>query len=208
MAEELTVAIRQLRGKRNSRRMRGDGKIPAVLYGHGRECVDLSVSRDAFDLVIRHGSRVVMLTGGVNEQAQIKDVQWNTWGNEVLHIDFTRVSEHEKIEVTLPVELYGEAPGLKDGGIVEQLIHQATLECSATAVPEHLTVSVNHLNLGDSVSLSALELPQGARFLDDPSSVVVHCVEPAEAPEEEAVEAGAEPEVIGEKEADRDSEEE
>ena len=200
MAEELTVEIRQTRGKRNARRMRAGGKIPAVLYGHGLECVDLSIPRDALDQAIRHGSQVVMLGGAVNERAQIKELQWNTWGTEVLHVDFTRVSAHEKIEVTLSVELRGEAPGLKDGGIVEHLLHEINVACPATSVPEHLVVSVNQLELGQSVSVSEIELPEGARCLDDPSSVVVHCVEPAAAPEEEAEAVGVEPEVIGQKE--------
>lgn len=207
MAEELNVELRQTRGKRNSRRMRNAGKIPAVLYGHGLECVDLSVPREAFNLVVRHGSRVVMLTGGVSEQAQVKEVQWNTWGNEVLHVDFTRVSADEKIEVTLPVELLGEAPGVKEGGIVEQLLHEVTLECPATAVPERLSVSLNHLALSGSITVSDLSIPAGARFLSDPSSIVVHCVEPTAAEEEVVSEMGAiEPEVIGQKRTEESEE--
>lgn len=207
MAEELNVEIRQTRGKRNARRMRAAGKIPAVLYGHGKECVDLCIPHEALDQVIRHGSRVVMLSGAVNERAQIKDLQWNTWGNEVLHVDFTRVSAHEKIEVALPVELRGEAPGVRDGGVVEQLLHEINLACPADAVPENITVSVNQLELGSSVSVGDLELPKGATCLDEASSVIVHCVEPVAAPEEEEEAAAeGEPEVIGQKEEDASEE--
>ena len=202
MAEELTVEVRQTQGKRNARRMRAAGKIPAVLYGHGKKCVDLCIPHEGLNRVIRHGSRVVMLSGAVNERAQIKELQWNTWGNEVLHVDLTRVSAHEKIEVTLPVELRGEAPGIKEGGVVEQLLHEINLACPADSVPESISVSVNRLGLGGSVSIADLELPKGAACLDDASSVIVHCVEPVAVPEEEGVEAAAEgePEVIGQKE--------
>ncbi len=201
MAEQLNVEIRQTRGKRDCRRLRKVGSIPAVLYGHGQENVCLSVPAEQLKGLVQHGSRLADLTGAVNESAFIREVQWDTWGVDVLHVDFTRISAHEKVEVRVPLELRGEAPGVKQGGVVEQLIHDVELSCPASAIPEKIEVNINHLRLGDSVAVAELDLPNGATVLVSPEVVVVHCTEPVEAPEEEAAEAvSGEPEVIGAKE--------
>ncbi|MBN2022891.1 MAG: 50S ribosomal protein L25 [Pirellulales bacterium] len=211
MAETLQVGLRDSRGKRNARRMRKGGAIPAILYGHGQDCVALSVPADAMGAALRHGSRVVELAGAVTESALIRELQWDTWGTRLLHIDFTRVSADEMVTVTVAVELRGEAPGVKAGGMIEHFVHEVEIECLATAVPDKLAVNVNHLELGGGVTVADLPLPQGARCLDDPETVVVQCVLPTEAPEEQAVEGAegeAEPEVIGgRKEKEEESEE-
>ena len=153
MAEVLNVECRETRGKRNARRLRNAGKVPAVLYGHGEQSISLSVPAEELDHAVRRGSRLVNLTGGVQQQAFIRELQWDTWGTHVLHVDFTRISEHEKVQVEVTVELRGEAPGLKEGGVVEQLLHQVQIECEVTAIPEKLEVNINQLNLGESVSM-------------------------------------------------------
>jgi large subunit ribosomal protein L25 len=199
MAEELHVELRQDRGKRNSRRLRKAGSIPGVLYGHRKENVCLAVPAEPLDAMVQHGNRLVTLCGAVDESAFIREVQWDVWGTHVLHVDFTRVSEHEKVRIQVAVEVRGEAPGVKEGGVVEQLIHHVEIECPASAVPEKLDVNINHLKLHDSTTFAQLELPQGAAISGDPAAVVVQCVEPVEVPEVEVVEAAeGEPEVIGE----------
>ena len=198
MAEELKVEIRSSLGKHSSRRLRKAGGVPGVLYGHGKENVCLSAPADTLDALVTHGGRLVTLIGGVNESAFIRDVQWDIWGTHVLHVDFTRVSEDEKVEVEIPIELRGEAPGLKEGGVVEQIIHQLQIDCPAGNVPERISASINNLKLHDSITVADLELPDGATVLGETSAVVVHCVEPIEVPEEAVVEAApGEPEVIG-----------
>ena len=199
MAEQLTVELREIQGKLNNRRLRLSGTVPAVLYGHGLENIKLSVPEEALGNALRHGSRLVNLVGGVNESAFIRELQWNTWGTQVLHVDFTRISADEEVEVTLTIELRGEAPGVREGGVVEHLIHQVEIACPAGSIPEKLKVNINHLKLEDKILLSQLELPQGARLLEeDLEAVIVQCVVPAELPEEEGGEgAEAEPEVIG-----------
>jgi large subunit ribosomal protein L25 len=204
MAESLSVERREQRGKLNNRRLRRDGKIPAVLYGHGLQNVDLMVSDEALTSALRHGTRLVNLTGAVEESAFIRELQWNTWGTHVLHVDFTRISLDEEVEVTVTVELRGEAPGVRDGGIIEQFIHDVEIACPAGAIPEKLRVNINHLKLDDKITLAQLELPQGARLMaDDLEVIVVQCVVPAELPEDAPAEAVAgEPEVIGAKKED------
>jgi len=210
MPELLQVQSRQTRGKHDARRMRRAGQIPAILYGHGQECVSLSIAADALEAALRHGSRVVELAGAVKESALIRDLQWNTWGTEVLHVDFSRVSADETVEVTIAVELRGEAPGLRDGGVLEHLVHEIEIECKATEVPERIKVNVNHLMIGQSISVAELVLPEGAVCHANPKDIVVQCVVPAELPEEEeaAAPSEAEPEVIGgRKETEEEKEE-
>mgnify|MGYP001615633790 CR=1 FL=1 len=199
MAEVLNVETRDTRGKRNARRLRLAGKIPAVLYGHGKETVALALSADAIDAAVRHGVRLISLTGAVTDQAFVRELQWDTWGKHVLHVDFTRVSAHEKVRVQVVVELRGEAPGMKQGGVVKQLIHEVPIECEVTALPEKLYVNINHLNLDDSITIGSLELPPTVAILVEPEMVVVQCVQPVEVEEEGAAAEPAEPEVIGRK---------
>jgi large subunit ribosomal protein L25 len=199
MAEVLSVELRGTRGKRNARHNRRDGKLPAVLYGHGLESVSLLVSADQFESAVRHGARLVKLSGAVDEQAFVRDIQWNTWGTHVLHVDFTRVSEHEKVQVHVVIELRGEAPGMKAGGVVKQHIHDVEVECEATAIPEKLYVNINHLEMGQSIAVGQLQLAPGVTVMVDPELLVVECAEPVEIEEEAATAAEGEPEVIGRK---------
>jgi large subunit ribosomal protein L25 len=198
---ELNVERRDSRGKLNARRLRRAGAIPAVLYGHGQETIALSIPAEALDVAVRHGARLLNLTGAVKEQAFLREVQWNTWGTQILHVDFSRISEHEKVQVQVSVELRGEAPGVREGGVVVQHVHEVEIECEVASIPEKLFVNVNHLKLGDQVAIKDLDLPPTARVLGDQEVIVVECTEPAVEEEEAAApaEGTAEPELIGRK---------
>jgi large subunit ribosomal protein L25 len=152
---------------------------------------------------------MVGLTGAVNESAFIRELQWDTYGTRVLHVDFTRISVDELVKVHLTVELRGQAPGVSEGGVVEQLVHDVQIECPAGAIPDKLYVSVNQLKLNDTISLAQLELPAKAKVLGDPETVVVQCVVPVEKPEEEAAAepVEGEPEVIGAKKEEEEEKE-
>jgi large subunit ribosomal protein L25 len=208
MAEVLNTKKRETRGKRNAKRLRLAGSIPAILYGHGEENQSLQVVADEMATVIRHGGRVVELKGAVNEKAFIRSTQWDVYGIEVLHVDFTRVSEHERVEVKVNVELRGQAPGVKDGGAVEHLVHEIEIECEALSIPEKIEVSIMELKIGDAITAGEVTLPAGAKLLSDPDDVVVHCVVHREEEAEEGEGAVAEPEVIGRKAGDEDEAEE
>lgn len=209
MAEVLEVEARESRGKRNARRMRQAGKIPAILYGHGEDNVALSIPADIIEAAVNQGSRVVTLSGAVEATAFIRELQWDVWSRRVQHIDFTRVSAGDTVEVNLAIEFRGEAPGVKEGGVVEQQLHEIHLECPVTSLPEKMVININDLGLEESIKISDLELPQGSRYLGDENDMVVHCIIPLEAPEEGEEGAGeGEPEVIGgSKEDEEDSKE-
>ncbi len=204
---KLSVERREEVGKRRNRRLRESGKTPAVLYGHKQDVVNLAVATELVEAALRHGSRFVQLEGAVNERAFIKEVQWNVWGDVVLHVDFTRVSEHERVQLSVPVVLRGEAPGVKDGGVVKQHLHMIEVEAEPTSAPEHVNVGINALGFNRQIRVADVQAPEGVKFLTDPETLVVECVEPivVEETEGEAVE-GAEPEVIGRKKEESDAE--
>lgn len=207
MSETLKVELRSSRGKRHARRLRGKGTVPAVLYGHGEANLSLAVPAEELQAVVRHGARVVDLVGAVSEKAFLRDLQWDTFGVAVLHVDFSRVSADEKVEVEVAVDLRGESPGVKDGGVVSQFVHQVKVECLVTAIPDRLHLSVNELKLGDALTAASIELPSGATLVSPGELVIVQCLKPKEEVEEAAPAAeGAEPELIGRK-AEEESEE-
>ena len=208
MAETLNVQMRDSRGKRHAKRLRQAGAIPAVLYGHGEQNISLAIQSSEIAAAVRHGSRVVDLGGALKEKALIKHLQWDVYGNEVLHVDFSRVSEHERVQVTVPVKLRGQAPGVKEGGVIEHVEHEVEIDCEAVSIPDHLEISVKDLHLEGSLAADQIKLPEGVKLLTDPETVIVHCVLPAAEPEEEGAGAtGAEPEVIGRKAEDEEGEE-
>jgi large subunit ribosomal protein L25 len=208
MAEALNVQDRQQHGKRDARRLRASGSIPAILYGHGEANVPLSVSADELSSVVRHGGRVVELKGVVQEKAFIRELQWDVYGLHVLHVDFSRVSEHERLQLRVPVELRGQARGLKSGGVIEHLVHELEIECGALQIPDKIEVLVSELDLDGAIHAGELKLPPGVILLAEPEQVVVQCVLPQEEQEGSGMEAGtAEPEVIGRKADDEAGEE-
>jgi len=207
MAEVFHVQARDSRGKRNARRLRRTGRIPAVLYGHGEVPQSLSVAMDEVSTALRHGHRLVQLQGDVSEQAFIRDLQWDIYGTEVLHLDLSRVSATDRVRVAVPVELRGEAVGTKEGGVLQHLLHELQIECLATAMPEKLQLSVSALGVDGSLLASDVELPSGVKLVSDPHAIVVHCIRPvAEAVVAPAAAEGAEPEIIGRK-AEKEEEE-
>lgn len=205
MAEVLNCEKREVTGTLRNRRLRQAGKTPAVLYGRGENLV-ISIDTKDVDSAIRHGSRVVELKGGLNESALIKEVQWDAFGIDVLHIDLTRIDASEAIELTLKVALVGVAPGTKTGGTVKQLIHSVDVKIPATNVPEKLELRINDLELNGSMTVGDIPLPDGAKLITSADDVVVQCVEVVA--QEETAEADAdapsEPEVIGRKSEDEE----
>jgi large subunit ribosomal protein L25 len=197
MEEILTVELRETRGKHHARRLRKSGSVPAVLYGRGGKVVSLTMGRNALQAALRHGSRMVKLAGAEVGMALIQDLQWDAFGMEVQHVDLVRITADQQIRVAVAVELRGDAPGVKQGGILDQVLREVELEVQATSIPDRLHVNVNGLGLDQSITARDIEdLPEGAKLLNDPGTVIVHCVVPAEEAEEVRVSEGAEPELI------------
>jgi large subunit ribosomal protein L25 len=211
MAETVVLETqkREGRGSRKAHKLRAEGLIPAVLYGHKEATVSVSLPGDQLLAAIRHGSRVIDLkVGSVTQAALIREVQWDHLGKEILHVDFKRVDKDERIQVHVPVELRGTAPGLTGGGLLEQPLHTLNVECLATAVPDSVRVVIGELQIGGVLHVRDLHLPEGVKVLDDPDAVVVQIKAPMAEPEAAAPAPGpAEPEVIGRKAAEEGEEE-
>jgi len=201
MSDSVEVKLRKATGSRESRRLRNQGLVPAVLYGHGEKCVDLVATREAVEAAVRHGSRIVELKGAVKTGALIRELQWDTFGVEPIHVDFLRVSATDRVKVKVPVDLKGECPGQRAGGVLSLILHEIELECRADAVPEKIHAAVGKLQIGGTIKVHDLELPAGAKALADADEAVVTCTVAVEKAEEAAA-GGAEPELIGRKPAE------
>jgi large subunit ribosomal protein L25 len=200
MRAVLNAAVRTEVGSNAVKQVRKAGRIPAVLYGHGEQNVNLSLVGDEVNALIRHGSKLVDLKGDVADTALIRDVQWSTFGTAVLHVDLARVSAEELVRVTVPVEVKGTPAGARDGGVVELVVHDVEIECSAASIPDKIEVRVHELLVGQSLKAGEIALPEGLRILADPDMIIVHCVGREDEDEEAGAAAdAAEPEVIGRK---------
>ena len=192
-------------GKGGARKARAAGQIPGVLYGHGEEPVPVSVGARDFDLALRGhkgGNPIVNLAvAGGEYTALIRDVQYDPLTHDILHLDFQHISLTETIEVKVNVHLTGLPIGVKDGGgILETILREIEVRCLPTAIPASIEVDVSHLNIGDSVHVSEISVPN-VTVLNDGAETIATVVPPTvmeeKAPEAAVVEgAPAEPEVI------------
>lgn len=202
MAEilQLPVDTRTRTGTAEARRLRRRGLVPGCIYGHGGDPISISVHEDVITPLVFGGQKVMDVTFSDHSQlAILRDLQWDTFGTKILHFDLLRVDRDEKVEVEVPVELRGMSPGSLAGGILTQHLHTLTIECLAYAIPDHVEVRIGGLNIGDTVHVQDVKLPEGVAVLNPPEEVVVHVSEPYAVPElaeEEAAPEAAEPEVI------------
>ena len=165
MAEtvELDAKERASHGTRHARKLRKQGLVPAVVYGHGEATASLTIPADLLAKAIRHGVRVVDLkqASGV-QKALIREVQWDAMGHDILHVDFARVAADERITLDVRVELRGTAPGIAAGGVLVQPIHNLSVECLVIAVPESIRVNVAELQLNQAIHVKDLVLADGS----------------------------------------------
>jgi large subunit ribosomal protein L25 len=201
MAETVVLKTEKREGKGSHRaeKLRRQGKVPGVLYGHKQATESLSVTLDDLLAVIKSGARVVDIqTASGQEKAQLIEVQYDHLGKDLLHFDLKRVSADERIHVAVRIDLKGIAPGVTAGGRLDQPMHSLHVECPAISVPDSIRVNIGALQVGEIIHVKELALPEGVKALDDPDLVVVHVLE-AKAepvPTEAAPTEGAEPEVI------------
>jgi large subunit ribosomal protein L25 len=193
---QLAAESRTDTGKGAARRVRAAGRVPAVLYGHGIKPEHLSIDAREFGQALRSGGANALLelrVGRTRHLALAREVQRHPVRGSLTHIDFLVVRRGEKVTVQVPVHLTGEAPGVVQGGILDQDLHQINVEAEVTAVPEAVEGDVSGLQIGDVLRVGDLKAPAGATILDDAEasvvSVVAPTVEPVEAEEEEAAEA-------------------
>jgi large subunit ribosomal protein L25 len=205
MAEvTLEVTRRENTGKEVAKKLRREGKVPAVVYGGHKEPVAITVDRKAVSELVtksEHGVRSVFLLkmAGTDQQrhAMIKEITIDPISRSMKHIDFVRVVMDEKIKVTVPVHINGTAAGVKEGGLLDWQVRELHIECLPTAIPDTIEVDVTPLGGHDYYRVKDLKLPEGAKVLDDPERVVVGVTHArAEVADAAAEGTTAEPEVI------------
>lgn len=199
-ATKIAAKKRPNGGSRNSHRLRLQGIVPANVYGRGQDPVQISVTADAARPLVFSGHKVVDLDiEGTTEKALLREVQWDTFGNHLLHLDFMRIDATQRISVDVPIHLKGTAPGTLTGGILEQPLHALHIECLAIEVPDEIAVRINTLDLGQAIHVRDLaDLPASVVVKNPADSIVVHIVQ-AKAEEVAPVAGVAEPEVVGKK---------
>ena len=184
-------------GKGAARRLRAAGRVPAVLYGHGTKPRSLSIDARDFSHALRTdaGTNVLLdlQVGRTRHLALAKEIQRHPVKGTFTHVDFIVVRRGEKVQVTVPVHLVGEAPGVREGGIADQDLYQVHVEAEVTNVPDAVEADVSGLGIGDVLRVAELKSPDGATILEDPEASVVSVVPPVVEPApEEAEEAEAE----------------
>jgi large subunit ribosomal protein L25 len=199
---KLNVNSRDAQGSRAVRRLRRSGRVPGVLYGGGAEA--LGFDADAREL--RHalaGSGAVLdlsIDGGKPTPVVLKEAQRHPVRGETVHIDLLRVRLDQAISAVVPLELTGvdDAPGVKEGGILEQITRELNVEALPTAIPESIVHEVGDMQIGDTILVAALTPPDGVTLLDDAEETVVATLSPPRLQSETAEEIEAETEVVGE----------
>ncbi len=213
---KLATQPRPAGGSQATRKLRNQGLVPAVVYGHKEAVVPLALDRKELETALRHNTRVVDLQlDGKSETAVIQEVQYDHLGMGVLHVDFKRVSRDERVKMAVRIELKGTPAGLGGGHVLEQPLHSLHVECPALAIPDSIRVNVTNLHVGEPIHVKELTLPEGVKALDDPELVVVQIamvkVEAAPAAAvaapTEAAATPAEPEIVGRRVKEEEAEE-
>lgn len=186
----LKAEIRQHIGSKDATRLRKQGQIPAVVYGHKKEPVSIALDAKSFVEGLHQGRRLVEVEiDKKNETMLVKDVQYDYLGTEVIHVDLMRVDVTEMVRVTVPIELKGAAKGAQEGGMVEVHTGRIEVECRVTQIPDRITVSVKEMVLGDAIHAKDLKLPEGVKLISSPELLLATCHLVAEVKTTEELEA-------------------
>lgn len=198
----LKASLREEIGTKKAKILRKDGKVPAVLYGHGEEAVALTlVFRDLTE-GLHHGHRLYDIDiNGKTETMLVKDLQYDYLGKEIIHADFVRVNLAEMVTISVGLEFKGVAVGAGKGGMIDVHLDSLDMECKAGDIPESIEVSIRGIDIDDAIHAGEIELPAGATLKTAADALVVNChlVAEAKTTEEIEEELPTGPEVITEK---------
>jgi len=196
----LTVAPRSVEGSRSTRRLRRSGQVPGVVYGGGGEPVPFQVGERDLRLALAHAGAVITLTlDGQETPVVLKDHQRHPVTGLTMHIDLLRVDLTQTIHATVVLELTGveDAPGVKSGGVLEQITRELNVEALPASIPDTIVHDVSAAEIGDTITLDAVAVPEGVTLLDELETVVV-TVTPPRLSVEPSDELEQETEVVGE----------
>jgi large subunit ribosomal protein L25 len=195
MADRPTIDVKPRNefGTRVTKRLRRTGQVPGIVYGtpEGDTIPFAADARELRRILIGAGALIDLTLDGQSRPVIVKDMQHHPVRGEVIHIDFLQVRLDEKIHTQVPVHIVGadDAPGIKEGGVLETVTHQLNIEALPTDIPEFVEADVSDLGVADTMHLSALTPPAGVTFLDDlEETIIATVVVPTEEPEEPEVE--------------------
>lgn len=211
----LEVTRREKLGSRYARRERESGKLPAVLYGQGRDPVALSLNAKEAIRFFESGEKVFNIALAAENKTQtvlLKDIQYDYLGTNIIHADLTRVELDQEVESAIPVHLIGEAKGLKaSGALLQHPTTMITVRTTVRNLPEGVDVRIDDLEIGDSILAGDVELPEGVELASDAedliASIQMSQEEAADAEAEEVSSESAEPERVGEDKPEDEGEE-
>lgn len=208
----IEAELRTETGKGAARRIRRSGLIPGVVYGRGNEPRSIKIDpQDIEKLLLSNAIFDLTFVGEDGEESTviIKDYQKDVIKQNLLHVDFQFISMDEKITVSVPMNLEGEAVGVRDGGVLQQLLREIDIDVLPSEIPEEITIDISELEVGESLSVADLELPESIDLVTDSDEVIVTVVTPTELVEEDEEEEEdefLEPEVIGEEDEEEGEE--
>ncbi|HEX2261024.1 MAG TPA: 50S ribosomal protein L25 [Candidatus Binatia bacterium] len=196
---EIQVEMREVGSKRQARRIRRDGKIPGVLYGPKTAPVPLELNKKEFSNRVAglEGSHLVRLKSGstalADKVALVKEMQYHPITGEVVHTDLYEVDLTARIQVRVPLHFVGKAAGVVRGGILQPIVREIEVECLPLDIPEFFNVEVSALDIGDSVHIEELSIPEGVTVVSESNLALVSVVPPTveEAPTPTAAPAEA-----------------
>lgn len=199
----LSATLRSDTGKGVARSLRRAGNIPGVIYGHAREPQPLAVSARELERLLSHISAdttvIELSLGGTDTRALIREIQRHPFKREILHVDFQEIVAGEKMTVRVPLQLVGTPAGVRlGGGIVDHIIRELSISVDPANIPNHIDIDITNLELGESIHVSQVKVPDGITVLDEPEAAVLIIATPRAAVEAAATEgeAPSEPEVI------------
>ena len=191
---DLQARPREERGKNAARRLRASGMLPAVLYGDGDGAsTALAVPDRVVDYTLQHiGDNALydIDLGAGGSTARIVDVQRDPVSGRLLHVDFAPVDMQQRIEVTVPLHVVGEAPGTEEGGVLQQVAYEVQIETLPGDIPQELILDVSSLGMNENLTLADLSLPEGITLVSNPEEVAAIITAPTEITEEELEAAG------------------
>src|SRR6478672_4076586 len=173
----LSVTKRENSGKGVARSLRKDGRVPAVIYGHGRKPQTLSINTRDLEKLLEHISAentvIDLDVDGTSSRTLIREIQRHPFKRQILHVDFQELVAGEKVTVRIPIVLSGIPEGVRvDGGILDQVMRELEIEVDPANIPNHIEVDVNSLRIGDSVHVRDMALPEGVELAGEADSTV------------------------------------
>jgi large subunit ribosomal protein L25 len=208
---KLDVTSRSGAGSRAARRLRRSGRVPGVLYGGGSEPLGFDADARELRMALASSGAVLDLSidGSKPTPVVLKEAQRHPVRGETVHVDLLRVNLDEAISAVVPLELQSidDAPGVKQGGVLEQITRELNVEALPTAIPESIVHDVGEMQIGETILLGALAVPEGVTLLDDLEETVIATLSPPRLQSEAAEEIEAETEVVGEGGSQADADE-